>query len=248
MKFAVCTTIHEEGYNKYAKKNFELFVKHWPNNIKLYAFMEGEYDTIPGVQYYDLYKQSPDLKKFLEVNKGRKWWPKDREMKIYKRDWIKFCYKSFTMYEASKLIDTDYLIWLDADIITKKDLPINILDALVDPTKFCTYLNRESNRRNKKGHSRKWLSSETGFIIFNLKHHYSKEFFETFIDYYRNGTMFDLHEVHDAYILDTALEKLVQQKKIINIKMTDGIKDFPLNETVLDEYLFHQMGRKKWKS
>lgn len=31
--YSVCSTIHTEGYNKYAKENFESFDKFWPKDV-----------------------------------------------------------------------------------------------------------------------------------------------------------------------------------------------------------------------
>ena len=246
MKIAVCTTINSEGYNQYAKENFESFVKYWPSDIKLHAFMEGEFEKVPGVNYYDFLQVQPDLVAFLKRNEGRKWFPADREMKIYKRNWKKFCWKVFAQYTASKLVDADYLIWLDADIVTKKILPKKVIEQYIKSDKFVSFLNRENNPRNKKMVKRKWLSTESGFIIYNLKHPMSDEFFERYIDYYRKDTLFDLFEVADNYVFDVLVSQMEQERKIECNRLTDGVSESPLKILELGDYLFHVMGRKKW--
>lgn len=247
MSFSACTTIHTAGYNQYAKHNFSTFDKFWPNEIKLHIFMEGDFDPIDSKKllYYDFFKEEPNLEKFLTRNKERKWVPTDR-LKAYKRDWKKFCYKSFAMYRASKMVKTDYLIWLDADNTTVRDLPLSLLESYVDPNKFCTYMNRDRHAKNRLG-MRHLLSSETGFIIFNLKHPYSNEFFERFIGHYLYDRIFNLYEVTDNFLLDTVLTQMEEEKKLDNIKLTDGTYEQPMRHIELGKYLEHTMGYKKWR-
>lgn len=245
--YSVCSTIHTEGYNKYAKENFESFDKFWPKQIHLNLFMEGEYNPVLSnrFNYYDFFKEEPELKKFLKRNKNRSWVPTEK-LKAYKRNWRKFSFKSFAMYRASKIVDTEYLIWLDADITTTQPLEKSLLDFYTDENKFCSYLNRNNHKKNKLG-MRYLLSSETGFIIFNLKHPYAEEFFERFIDYYKTDKIFNLYEVTDNFILDTVIKQMETEGKISNIELTDGTYEQPLKQTKLGLILSHQMGAKKWK-
>lgn len=245
--FEVCTTIHTDGYDQYAKNNFKSFVDFWPNNITLHAFMEGPYDPIIShkIKYYDFFKEEPELKNFLERNQNRVWKPKEK-LKSYKTNWKKFCFKSFAMYRASQIIKSNYLIWLDADIITTDKFQIDEMNRYIDPSKFCSYLNRDKHLKNNLG-MRHLLSSETGFIIFNLKHSYSTEFFDRFISYYKTDKIFDLYEVTDNFLLDKILKEMEIENKIKNIKMVDGTSENPLKHTSLGRFLFHRMGNKKWK-
>lgn len=246
MKIDVVTTIPLSGYKLFAKQNYEKFLEHWPASVQLHVFSEDEIpQDLNEIKYYDLYKVSPNCKKFVNNNKERKWKPPYTQ-KLYKFSFIKFCYKVYAICVASKLIDTDVLVWLDSDIITIKDLPLDLItESINDKTLLC-YLNRDKSDRNVSKEYR--LSSETGLILFNMKNPNTKEFFERYQKIYDSEKLFELEEVHDAFVFDRLIEKMESEGKGEFVKLTNGTHLWPLQKTDFGSYLVHKMGKKKWKS
>ena len=150
------------------------------------------------------------------------------------------------MYRANKIVDCDFLIWLDADIKTTQLFQIEELKKYINDSKFCSYLNREKHPKNNLG-MRHLLSTESGFIIFNKNHPHCNDFFNRFISYYTEDKIFNLYEVTDNFLLDTVMKQMEQEGKIENIKMSDGKSEQPLKHTSLGKFFFHRMGAKKWK-
>ena len=111
----------------------------------------------------------------------------------FKFDAVRFCFKPYTIAQAINEFGADYtrLLWLDADTIFFKP----ITEAWVDKnlhTKpaLLSYLGRPN-----------W-HSETGVLLFETNHKYTKEYIERVIHYYDSDEIFKEKEWHDSYIWD----------------------------------------------
>lgn len=245
MKIDVVTTIPLTGYELFAKQNYMKFLQHWPSSVQLHVFSE---DKIPqdfeNIKYYDLYEISPECKKFVTENKKRKWKPKYRQ-KLYKGLFIKFCYKVYSICIAQKIIDSDILIWLDSDIVTIKDIPLDIINKQIEDNTVLCYFNRDKSLWETKQDQR--VSSETGLIIFNMNNLVTKEFFKRYQKIYDSGKLFEYDEVHDAFVFDELVKQMENEGKGNFVKLTNGKHTWPLPQTEFGQYLLHRMGKKKWK-
>lgn len=141
------------------------FKAYWPEEIKIYI----QLDEMPEDQFNVLNnriieilgedrsfiagKWDDDQKAFLE-----RW--KDHKPQDYRGDVVRFSHKVFALEKcADALKDThDILIWLDADVITKRTIDYEWLkEVLPGPDEVCSYLGRDG-----------WYS-ECGWVAYNLK-------------------------------------------------------------------------------
>lgn len=241
MKIEVISSINLEGYNKFAKQNYSKFVEFWPNDIHLYVYSEDDItDIISNITFKNLYKFQPSCKTFVNTNKNKKWKP-PYSQKLYKQLHIKFCYKVYALCYHALNSDADFVIWLDADIETKKKFDIRNFDFFRNDV-FCCYLGRENCTRNISPTNS--VSTETGLIIFNNKHKISKQFFQQYQNLYDTNEIFNLDEIHDGYVFDIVKKKF--SKKHFASFIKDSDQDFPLENFVLKDYLHHRLGKKKW--
>lgn len=237
---SVCTTVNKEYYESVAKSNFELFSKYWPNDIKLYVYSEDfEENNFSNVIFLKLFKESSDCLDFINRNKNRVFVPKTK-LKPYKYDFLKFCYKSYTMCSHFRESKEQYFIWLDADIVSLNNIPIQEIYSILNEEKFCWFLNREKNKNNSNQRLKR--HSETGFIIFNRYHPIAESFFNKFQEIYDSDELFKLEEQNDSYIFDFVKSKY--DLKFFE-KMTDGTAENPLDQTFLKNVLYHPMGKLK---
>ena len=244
MNIEVVSTIHNDGYKKYAYKNYTNFVNYWPSDIKLTVYSEDILDDkLNGVIYKDLFKEIPECQLFVDRNKDIKWKPPYRQ-KRYKQDFIKFCYKVFVTCHHALNSNADFLIWLDGDINTKANFNVEKNLHYFDPNYFCWFLGRDYCERNKNKSDS--VSTETGIIIFNLNHPISKDFFEDYKNIYETDKLFGLNEVHDGYVFDIVRKKYKQKYFKAFYQSQDA--DFPLRKIDLGKILEHQIGSKKWQT
>ena len=171
------TAFNEQLYREYAHRFVETF-----SGIDLRIYSE---DTLP-IKSNHLYYQE----QFVKRNSHR---PKNN----FKYDAVRFCYKPYTVAQAYEEYGYEYsrLLWLDADTVFKKSITEEWIDAnLYGPALLC-YLGRPN------------YHSETGLLLFDLRHQHTGDYINTVREYYDTDTIFLQKEWHDSYIWDRAREQ-----------------------------------------
>jgi len=156
----------------------------------------------------------------------------------FEYDVIRFSYKVFCMLDAAERCDTDVLIFLDADTVTYKPIPIEWLEHIAPANKFSTFLGRP-----KKGFS------ETGFITFNMRLDETQMFFERWREYYKKDLWVDLKGFTDSFTYDAA--RLDTTDRSLDNDLNDGRflgyrgSKHPFINSELGEYMDHLKGDRK---
>jgi hypothetical protein len=203
---------------------------------------------LPRTEYYDLCKEQPVLKEFIERNKNNsrltKWQPQQYK---FEYDAIRFSYKVFACIDAYQKTKPDMLWFLDADIITFEKIPMPWLEHIIPDTAFTSYLGRP-----KKGFS------ETGYYAFNTNHKYANEFFKRWEQYYAEDLFFNIQKgflnhfpiagYTDSFTFDAVRLEMEQAGKIKNEDLNDGrwAKNrkarHPFINSELGQYMDHMKG------
>lgn len=164
-KVAVCTTFPTEHFQLCAAEMLATFKAYWPEDIKIFV----QLDEQPEADFNALNNAIVDIVSENRVfiaglyDDGQKafmerW--KNHKPKSYIDDVVKFSHKVFALEKcADALKDThDVLIWLDADVITKRPITHEWLEeVLPGENEVCSYLGRDT------------LYSECGWVAYNLK-------------------------------------------------------------------------------
>lgn len=164
-RIAVCSTFPLEHFSICAAEMLQAFKNNWPEDIKIYI----QLDEMPADQFNELNnsivtilgenrsfisgKFDDDQLKFKE-----RW--KDWKPKSYLDDVVKFSHKVFALEKCADAIkdSVDYLIWLDADVITKKPVDYEWLKTVLPADdEVVSYLHRTG------------LHSECGWVAYNMK-------------------------------------------------------------------------------
>lgn len=138
-----------------------------------------------------------------EVPTGTKGWIKDA---------VRFSHKSYCIIHASRTIDTDLLIWLDADTEIISPITHQYLREKLSDDSFVSYLGRNGRY------------SETGWLCFDLRNKHSKKFFDKWEWYYNTDEIYNLNGQLDCHVFDAVREEFEQTGKIQgqNISPPDG--------------------------
>lgn len=241
-----CTTLHKQGYEEYGHLLIEKY-KNLPDESKMFMFLEDfeikkEY---PNIFFFDIFKISNSCKKFVSKHKNN-YLINENKVKKYKKDYLKFCYKVFAIYEASKISTKNLLIWIDSDILIKKKIDKNILDYLCNGDFLISYLNREKSPTRHNQFNRDY--SETGIMVFNLNHKFSSKFFLSYINWYINEKFVLLEAWDDTCILDNTIYYYEKKYGIKNKKLSNGYSRDPIRDiAILNNYFFHPMGKNKFE-
>jgi len=228
----------------------ESTVKNWPGHAKILLYPDdmSQQLKLPRTEYYDLCKEQPVLKEFIERNKNNsrltKWQPQQYK---FEYDAIRFSYKVFACIDAYQKTKPDMLWFLDADIITFEKISMSWLEHIIPDTAFTSYLGRP-----KKGFS------ETGYYAFNTAHKYTKEFFERWEQYYAEDLFFNIQKgflnhfpiagYTDSFTFDAVRLEMEQAGKIKNEDLNDGRWSggrkarHPFINSELGQYMDHMKG------
>lgn len=257
MKYTVVTTFHQAGYEQYGRRMIETFLKNWPAEVNLYVYAENCHvlESAPNLIVKNLHEASPDLVKFKETWKNV---PKANgdvsndpirsrrkdSGKGFKWHAVRFAHKVYSIFACAREIDTDILIWMDADTICHSPISINDLNRMIPDNKDLCYLGRKGKY------------SECGLYSLNLKTEQTKMFLMEFQRMYDKAEagIFQLEEWHDSFVFDAVkdrmpfLKKLDWAEKLYDIRPRPGSsigEGHPLINSEWGAWLDHLKGNRK---
>lgn len=201
MSHTIVTSFHPAGLARYGQRMIDTFDRHWPRRVPLLVYAEDCVPQMPSdrVTVLDLHATSPDLVAFKQRHSNN---PvangtiaKDTSVPFkdnhFKWDAVRFSNKVFAVIHAATTVATDWMIWLDADTLTFRDVPEDFLDSICDNSAMACYLGRQ-----EKYHS------ECGWVAYNLRHPQLLPFMSAWRDLYVKDQLFSLREYHDSFLFD----------------------------------------------
>ena len=247
----VVTTWGSKYWPNPVQAGIQSTVKNWPGHAKILLYPDdmSQQLALPRTEYYNLCKEQPKLKEFIDRHKNNpKFNPRikqterekkdfDKNTQIYIYDCVRFSYKVFACIDAWQKTKPDMLWFLDADIITFDKIPMSWLEHIIPDKSFTSYLGRP-----KKGFS------ETGYYAFNTAHKYAEEFFERWQTYYDKDRFLELKGYTDSFTFDGARIELEKEGKIKNEDLNDGRfaggrrSRHPFINSELGQYMDHLKG------
>ena len=252
---AVITTFPPNRWTAYAKRMLESHIKNWPDDVKLYVYYEKEKPTLEHekIIYLDLEKENPELVAFktrhkddpvangetTEIPDGVRRVPgagdKDRNKGSFLWDAVRFSHKTFAVDHAIKNIDTDYVLWLDADTYTFRPISKDFVTGLLPADKLVNFLGRGDKY------------PECGWVCYNRRHSKIKKFMQSWTDLYVKDTIFRQLEWHDSYLF-WQMVKSIAPNDGVDIGKGAGAKGHHVFiNSVLGEYIDHMKGKRKIK-
>jgi hypothetical protein len=225
MKIKIVSTFSDKGYEEYGKHFVESCKKFVHNDIDICLYIDNiNLKRENNITILNLEKSVPNLVKFKERNK-------EKTFKDYKWDAIRFAHKTYATFHAAEG-DLDYLIWLDSDTEIYDAITPKYLLKFLPNGNFVGYIGRDG-------------VSETGFLIFDMKHPSAVDFFARYQWYYDTDAVYSLSEYHDAFVFDVVRKEFESAKKIHchNISPAGATKGH--FNAAFDGYMIHYKGDDK---
>lgn len=222
--FQVVTTQNEKYYNGIGKYCIKAFLEKWPNSISLYLYAE---DFVPDI----LDERLKVVDSTNVIDQWKKFCSTQKHLEHYERYKI-FWLKSLVLLDMYKNSNSDYVIWLDSDVITTNELSIDFLYKLIDREILLCDLPCGGVLKDRE--------AETGFTILNLQHSLTQNFIDEYSSYYTDLNKFStlLREV-DGEIWWRARSFAENiGAKVHGIKTTKDNK-VPMSGSILANYLAH---------
>ena len=248
MTHTVVTTFHPAGLAQYGQTMIDSFDRYWPASVPLVVYAEHCEPRVPSgrVTTMDLMTACPDLVWFKKTHANN---PvahgqiaRDTSVPFrdnqFKWDAVRFSHKVFTVIHACASLDTDWVIWLDADTKTFAPVPDDFLDQVCDPGAMACYLGR-----------REKYHSECGWVAYNRRHPDLRAFMDRWRDLYRTGDLFNLREYHDSFVFDVLRRdfQALRNTRFHNLspELPGKGPGHPFIASRLGEYMDHMKGSKR---
>jgi hypothetical protein len=247
MKYSVVTTFNASGYKQYGSRMIDTFLHTWPQDVQLLVYAEDVAVTqqAPNLKIVNLAQASPELVEFKRIwgnvprangdvssdpIRGRR---KDAG-KGFKWNAVRFSHKVYAIFHAARTCSTEWLIWMDADMVCHSTINTQKLDQFFPDNIDLCY----AGRSNK--------FTECGLYGMHLTSSVTQEFlteFQRMYDDAENG-IFTLKEWHDSFVFDAVRHKFAIQELNWSAGLITG-EGHPLINCEWGTYIDHLKGARK---
>jgi hypothetical protein len=228
MKIEIITSFNERYYNGIGKECVETWLKYWPTNLKLTCYVEEfqlpEQDRIKQISFTEL---GADYENFQNDPKYK------NRVKIFSK-------KAYSIIHAFKNSTADRIIWIDADVLTLKDVPIEIIKNLCPNDTLLTYMRVWHHLDKANLQSSLVPSAESGVFAVNTEHQSFHQFADRYAEYYNKRLDKNIRRFYDGEVLGAVAKEFETSNKIIDL-CQDFKKPYrtPIGHTILAPYLHH---------
>ena len=244
--FIAVTSFGPAGWELYGRSFVNSYLNYWPPRVKLIVYIEKEipkdFPKSDRIEVRDLFGIGSCVE-FLERHKhnadaqGRAqrygWKTKDlAKGYCFRFDAYKFCRKVFVLEDMSK----EYrhtMFWLDADIVTHKSVPMQLLHWVLPKDHHISYLDRGR------------YHSECGFMGYDLSQEETRAFLTKFAKTYSSDRVFAYKQWHDSFVFDVIRMHFKDRVKCYKIPHHSGTAPFDSSE--LGIFMTHFKGDRKEK-
>jgi hypothetical protein len=249
-KYAVLTTFHAAGYQKYASRMIDTFLQNWPSEVDLYVYTEDCIITqsAPNLHVRDLHAVSPEIVAFKQrwgndprarglVATG----PADRKGKApgigFRWDAIRFSHKAYSVAHCAANCSADVLFWMDADMVCHTPITLDFITSQMPSGTGLAYLGREKK------------FTECGLYGMNLQDPVTRAWLKEFQLAYDSGRLMTMAEWNDCWVFDeTRKEVQAANPAWRQLNWSAGLikgEGHPLINTAWGAYLDHLKGKRK---
>ena len=210
MKYTVITTFNESGYKKYGQRMIQTFLQTWPQEVELIVYTENcaIMESAPNIvvrnisvvsaltEFKQQWQHVPKATGDISGDPVRS--VRKDSGKGFKWNAVRFAHKTYSIFHCAQNINTDVLIWMDADTVCHSKITVTDLDRLCEPQYELCFL----GRRKK--------FSECGLYSMRLGTKGIKRFlreFQRMYDDADNG-IFLLDEWHDSFVFDAVRKNI----------------------------------------
>lgn len=239
--YRVVTSFSDKIWRAYGKKTIASVYDHLPKDVDFLVYYNGAFEPaweerMPNAKFIDMNKRA-DYQYYRQKYKLKTAPEGVPQGHLFRFNHLPFWNKVFAIRDAALHTSCETrLIWMDADLISPKEISKEDLDRWTDGADISTLVRTAP-----------WNTWETGFIGFNFsRQNYSKvfSFIEDVYNTYLDGTIFDFNEWHDAYLFTVLFKKYRRKLTLKNLNMMMS-SPHPFDTSVLPPQLFHMKGPRK---
>jgi hypothetical protein len=192
----VVTTFSQKNYNEYARNMVETFHQHWPDGINLAAYTDVSVSAWVDVRQFDDWfpvwhaAQTSEDSCGLDLKRNR-----PGRVYDFRRDCKRFSFKVAAFTSAARVMDSGWLVWMDADIMTFRGVEHDWLVRTINPApSWMCWIDRVKPY------------PECCFMVWDMASENSHRFMNDLRETYRSGRVYDMKETHDSYVIQQVIK------------------------------------------
>lgn len=224
----VITSFNQLYYDLIGRDSVDSFLKHWPEDLAITCYVEGFRMTkndhrVIQIDFSELHTDYTQYQLDLSLNQSMK----------------KFAKKAYSFMHAMHHSTAEWIVWLDADVITVQDLPIELLQRVLRPDHLSMYMGVTYYTDKSGSVAGEWLVPETGIFAVNTQHPDFAAFRAEYCRRYYQRDQLGLRRFYDNDVFGAAL-LTVPDAAVLDL--CAGFKKSyktPLRHTVLGDHLIH---------
>jgi hypothetical protein len=195
------------------------YKKHWSHLMPLYVYNEDNFQIKVKTIHPLGWNLGEDYLKF---------------QKRHSNDRVKvFAKKGFSIIHAMENINADRIIWIDADVIIKDSINMQLLELISSDDVLSSHYSVWHEQDRNVYHS-----CETGFFILNKRHKGFKEFCETYKGIYVNDNTDGLRRFYDGEVYGKTVD-IMESKGYNLLNLNPGRHKTPIPRSLLSPYIDH---------
>lgn len=223
MNIEVITSFDQRYYDMIGHACVKSWLEYWPEDLTLTCYVENM--SLPAQPRI---RQIP----FSELGSSYEQFQQSEENDRTKT----FAKKAYSVMHAFENSTADLIIWVDADVITKQNVPTELLASLCSEKQLAAFMSVDHDG---------WFSAETGIFAVNTRHPDFKKFALRYRERYDNHIKHDLRRFYDGEVFGAVVQEF--SRTPYNAEMNDlcvNIKGrTPLKFTELGVYLSHHKSK-----
>ena len=225
MKISAITSFNEKYYTLIGQYNVGSWLKNWPENLTLTCYVEEcKLEDDPRLIQIPFNELGDSYFKFQQSN--------------YKSRVKTFAKKAYSIIHAMENLDTDFIVWIDADVLTFNKIDKKFLDFIKDEKYLATFMGVLHSRHDDDPDGELMFSCESSFFVLNKNHKYFNEFAKRYREYYDLGLTENLRRFYDGEVLGATIKDFESKADMRELNEGHHYKT-PMPRTFLKDYLIH---------
>lgn len=223
-KIVTITSFNEKYYKHIGKYCVASWLEYFPKDYQLVCYVEE-----CNIEHNNRITQIP----FTEL--GESYF--DFQKSKYKDRVKVFSKKGYSIIHAMENTDADFIIWIDADVITHSKVTEEFLKSICLPDVLATFMGVHHPRDKNDPDSELMFSCESSVFVLNKNHQSFESFAQRYREYYDKRLTQNLRRFYDGEVLGATIKDF-SKAKMNDLNEEKGHKT-PMPRTVLAECFMH---------
>ena len=225
--YTVITSLNQQYFDHCGRACLETFSRFWPDDIQMVVYNEDmmQPKKFKRISYLPWHVLGQDFLDFSNRTENSRV--------------LQFAKKAFPIIHAMDTINTDRIIWLDADVATKILVNRQLLDLISNDRVLSTHYGVKHPWPSDLDPERISFSCETGFFILNTRHAMFRDFANLYKKYYLEDIGYNLRRFYDGEVYGAVVDAMEKQGAAMYELNPEQKHKTPIPRSIMAPYIQH---------